>query len=137
MAHALQWLRSLVFVGQMYAMMAVIALVFTPFAIFSRRAAYAAMHLYCRWVRWSAGWMVGLRSEIRGAVPAGEVLVAAKHQSFFDIILIFGALPRGKFIMKKELWCLAATSTSPAGGVPRISERRPTIQPAVQRTQRQ
>jgi 1-acyl-sn-glycerol-3-phosphate acyltransferase len=31
------------------------------------------------------------------------VLIAAKHQSFFDIILIVSALPRPKFIMKKEL----------------------------------
>lgn len=47
--------------------------------------------------------LVGLRSEIRGTVPDGPVLVAAKHQSFFDIILIFGALPRPRFIMKREL----------------------------------
>jgi 1-acyl-sn-glycerol-3-phosphate acyltransferase len=45
----------------------------------------------------------GLRVEVRGEVPAGEVLVAAKHQSFLDILMIFHALPRPKFIMKKEL----------------------------------
>lgn len=94
---------SLVFIVQMYLAMLVLAIVFTPFAIFSRTAAYMAMHSYCRWVRFSARWMVGLRSEVRGAVPSGEVLVAAKHQSFFDILLIFGALPRPKFIMKREL----------------------------------
>ena len=49
--------------------------------------------------------MVGLRCEVRGKVPDGEVLVAAKHQSFLDIMIIFHALPRAKFIMKKEiLW---------------------------------
>jgi 1-acyl-sn-glycerol-3-phosphate acyltransferase len=47
--------------------------------------------------------MVGLRSEIRGPIPQGEVLVAAKHQSFFDIIMIVSAVPRPRFIMKKEL----------------------------------
>ena len=45
----------------------------------------------------------GLRVEVRGEVPQGEVLVAAKHQSFLDILIIFEALPRAKFIMKKEL----------------------------------
>ena len=30
-------------------------------------------------------------------------MIAAKHQSFLDIILIFGAVPAGKFIMKREL----------------------------------
>ena len=103
MAHAVQWLRSLLFVGQMYLMMAVFAVVFTPFALISRRWAFHAIHTYCHWVRWTARWMVGLRSEIRGEVPQGEVLVASKHQSFFDIILIVSVLPRPRFIMKSVL----------------------------------
>jgi 1-acyl-sn-glycerol-3-phosphate acyltransferase len=54
---------------------------------------------------WTARWIIGLRCEVRGKVPDGEVLVAAKHQSFLDIMMIFHALPRAKFIMKKEiLW---------------------------------
>ena len=54
---------------------------------------------------WSARWLIGLRCEVRGTVPHGEVLIAAKHQSFLDIIMIFNALPRAKFIMKREiLW---------------------------------
>ena len=49
--------------------------------------------------------MVGIRCEVRGTPPQGEVLVAAKHQSFLDIMMIFTALPQAKFIMKKEiLW---------------------------------
>jgi len=103
MAHALQLVRSVLFIIQMYLAMAVLAVVFTPFAIFQRRWAFAAMHSYCRYVRWSASWMVGLRTEVRGDVPTDEVLVAAKHQSFFDILIIFSALPRPKFIMKREL----------------------------------
>ena len=47
--------------------------------------------------------MIGLRSEVRGVVPQDEVMVASKHQSFFDIILLCSVLPRPKFIMKKEL----------------------------------
>lgn len=103
MGNALQWIRSLLFVGQMYLMMAVLALYFTPFVLFRRDVAFDAVHTYCRWVRWSARWMVGLRSEVRGAVPQGEVLIASKHQSFFDIILLVSEVPRPKFIMKKEL----------------------------------
>jgi 1-acyl-sn-glycerol-3-phosphate acyltransferase len=103
MTNPLRWLMSLLFILQMYLAMAVLAIGFAPFAIFSRDAAYLAMHSYCRWVAFSARWMVGIRSQVRGTVPTGEVIVAAKHQSFLDIILIFGALPRAKFIMKKEL----------------------------------
>ncbi|OSP55209.1 1-acyl-sn-glycerol-3-phosphate acyltransferase [Pseudoruegeria sp. SK021] len=98
-----QWIRSLAFVLQMYLMMVVLGVVFTPWAIVDRRGAFAGIRTYCRWVRWTADWMVGLRSEIRGPIPHGEVLVASKHQSFFDIILICSVLPRPKFIMKREL----------------------------------
>lgn len=103
MKHAVQWVRSLVFIIQMYAMMGVMGILFFPWAIFSRRGALTACHTWCRWVRWTARWMVGLRSEVRGTPPTDEVLIAAKHQSFLDIILIFGSVPAGKFIMKREL----------------------------------
>lgn len=103
MSHAVQWLRSLVFIVQMYLMMAIMGILFFPWALASRRGALIACQTFCRWVRWSARWMVGLRSEVRGTPPRDEVLIAAKHQSFLDIILIFSAVPAGKFIMKREL----------------------------------
>lgn len=99
----IQYVRSFVFIVQMYVMMAVLAVIFTPWAIFDRRGAYGGVRTYCQYVRWSASWMVGLRSEIRGEVPQTEVLVASKHQSFFDIIMIVSVLPRPKFIMKSSL----------------------------------
>jgi 1-acyl-sn-glycerol-3-phosphate acyltransferase len=99
----LQYLRSVVFIVQMYAAMALMALWWTPIALLRRDAAFDAVRAYCNWVRRSAAWIVGLKSEIRGQVPTGEVLIAAKHQSFFDIILIVSVVPRPKFIMKKEL----------------------------------
>lgn len=100
---AVRWVLSLIFVVQMYLSMAIIAVVFAPWAIVSREGAFAAAHVFCRWVRFTARVLCGLRSEIRGTPPTGEVIIAAKHQSFFDIILIYSAVPRGKFIMKREL----------------------------------
>ena len=94
---------SLVFIVQMYVAMVVIALLYGIPSIFSRRGAWAGIHAYCTYVRWTARLLVGLRSEIRGEVPQGEVLIASKHQSFFDIILICSVVERPKFIMKKEL----------------------------------
>ena len=103
MKHPVQWLRSLGFIIQMYLMMLILALYFTPLAIWKRDWAFRGIHTYCRWVRWTAGWMVGLKSEVRGEVPTDEVLLASKHQSFFDIIIIVSVVPRPKFIMKKEI----------------------------------
>ena len=100
---ALQWIRSLVFNFSIYLVMAIYAAVFFPFALFSRVWAACACQAWCVYVLWAARWMLGLRVEVRGTPPAGEVVVAAKHQSFLDIIVIYHALPRAKFIMKREL----------------------------------
>jgi 1-acyl-sn-glycerol-3-phosphate acyltransferase len=103
MRGVLQYALSLAFIVQMYAMMALMAVFYTPWAAFDRRGAFVAIRSYCRWVRFTARLMLGLRSEVRGVVPQGELLVAAKHQSFFDTILLVSEVPRPKFIMKREL----------------------------------
>ncbi len=102
-SQALQWLRSLIFILQMYGMMALMSLVFIPWAMVDARASYRGVRLYCRWVRWSAAWMVGLRSEIRGTPPTGDALICAKHQSFFDILMLASVLEQPRFVMKKQL----------------------------------
>ena len=102
-AHGALWLRSLAYVVHVYAMMALMAVWFTPWAIVDRRGAHAGTRTWCRYARWSARAMLGLRSEVRGRVPTGEVLIAAKHQSFLDIIMIVSVVPRSKFVMKSEL----------------------------------
>lgn len=102
-AGAWQWLRSLVFVVQMYLAMVLLALVFIPWAAVDRRGARIGVRTFCRWVRYTAHHLCGLRSEIRGEIPRDEVMVASKHQSFFDIILLCSVLPRPRFVMKREL----------------------------------
>lgn len=103
MTYAIQLIRSLIFNASMYLAMLVLGILFFPWALVSSRGAIAACKTYCRYVRWSAAWMIGLKTEIRGEVPEGEVMVAAKHQSFLDVIMLYGAVPRGKFIMKRIL----------------------------------
>lgn len=102
-AYAIQWLRSLLFVGQIYLMMPIICLLFAPWALVSLHGARMCCKTYSRWVFWSARWMVGIRTEVRGTPPQGETIVAAKHQSFLDVMMIFTALPTAKFIVKKEI----------------------------------
>lgn len=46
---------------------------------------------------------LGLRYELRGMPPSGDCIVAAKHQSFFDILILANHLPRRAFVMKKVL----------------------------------
>ena len=101
----LQWVRSILYIVQATVAMPLFGLGFAPWAMFSKRGAYTACKSYAAWCMWTARWLIGLRCEVRGPVPQGEVLIAAKHQSFLDIMMIFHILPRAKFIMKKEiLW---------------------------------
>lgn len=103
MQNAVQWLRSLAFLVLMYGAMPVLGLICLPWALFDRRGAFAGIRWFCLFTRWAARRVVGLHSEVRGAAPEGRVMVAAKHQSFFDIILIVSVTPRPRFIMKREL----------------------------------
>ncbi len=102
-SHALQWLRSLAMIVVVYGAMIPVGLAYLPAALRSRDGALAACKAWSRFAIWCARWMVGIRCEVRGTPPAGEVLIAAKHQSFLDIILIYSSVPRGKFVMKQEL----------------------------------
>ncbi len=99
----LQWIRSITFIVLATVYMPMIGVFYAPWAMFSRRGAYAACKAYSAGTMWLARVVVGMRCEIRGDVPEGAVLVAAKHQSFLDILMIFHALPRAKFIMKREI----------------------------------
>lgn len=98
-----RYILSFVFIVQMYLAMLVFGILYLPYAIANRDGATAAAHAYCRWVLVSLRVLCGTKTEIRGVVPVGEVLIAPKHQSFLDIIMIYSALPRAKFIMKAEL----------------------------------
>ncbi|MGG7566244.1 lysophospholipid acyltransferase family protein [Rhodovulum sp. DZ06] len=100
---AVQYLRSLVFFVWMYGLMAVMGVLGAPFAIASRRGASRVMWLYTEIVLRSMALICGLRAEVRGPVPTGEVVVASKHQSFLDILILFNALNDARFVMKRSL----------------------------------
>lgn len=103
MSQGFQWIRSLIFMIVIYVWMLILGIVYLPYAIFTKQGALRACKTYARSTMWLARWMVGIRCEVRGTVPKGEVVIGAKHQSFLDIIMIFNAIPHGKFIMKREL----------------------------------
>lgn len=103
MRNIIQWILSILYVVQNALMMLAMGIVFFPWALLSPKGAMTACKSYATWAIWSARWMVGIRSEVRGEVPDGACLVPAKHQSFLDIMMIFKAVPQPRFIMKYEL----------------------------------
>ena len=58
------------------------------------------------WARLLRGWLfvsLGVRVEVRGKVPEGPCVVAAKHQSAWETIDLLGVLPDACFVLKREL----------------------------------
>ncbi len=96
-------IRSLIFTAAMYFALLVMGVAGAIPAMLSKDWAYWFMSRYCHVVFWLMRTIVGLKVEIRGQVPQGECIVAAKHQSFLDIIILMGTLPRPKFVMKKSV----------------------------------
>lgn len=95
-------LAGVVWLIHAYIVMAVLAVPFTPLAVIHPRFATLGVRIWCRYAR-SSLRLIGLRCEIRGPLPAGDVLIAAKHQSFLDIILLVSVLDRPRFVMKRAL----------------------------------
>lgn len=96
-------LRSLVFDVLMYGLMVVMGIVLAPMAMWSVDGALRVVRLYSTSVFWLLERICGLRTEVRGTVPTGDVIVASKHQSFLDILLLVHHLPRPSFVMKQQL----------------------------------
>lgn len=71
-----------------------------------RRGRDGANAVATRWIGhfiWAARVYLNLTCEIRGTPPTQNCIVAAKHQSFWDIMVIAHAVPRRAFIMKREV----------------------------------
>lgn len=95
--------RAVTFIIAMYALLLGMGLISLPTATFSRRAALGWAKRYCRSVRWLLRTICRIRCEVRGTVPDFPCIVAAKHQSFLDVLMLIEALPAPRFVMKRSL----------------------------------
>ena len=98
-------LRSLAFNVVFYAVLIGMMIVGLPvlFAGPARIKAYARS--WARFSLWLLAVVCDVQTEIRGAkhLTAGGAIVAAKHQSFLDIIALLSIAPRFVFVLKREL----------------------------------
>ena len=95
--------RAMTFIVAMYALLLGMGLISLPTATFSRRAAVRWAKRYCRSVFWLLRVLCRIRCEVRGPVPSEPCIVAAKHQSFLDVLMLIEALPSPRFVMKRSL----------------------------------
>ncbi|MEM7178714.1 MAG: lysophospholipid acyltransferase family protein [Pseudomonadota bacterium] len=101
-------MRAVAFHGLVYATMGVMGIVGAPFVLWREAWTRAWQKRFCRAVFWFLNRLYGVTIEVRGAVPTGDVIIAAKHQSMLDVLILYNALPRARFVMKRSLLWMPA-----------------------------
>ena len=97
------YLRGIAFYAVCYGSMALAGALFFPVAAVSAPAARACAKLWIGFMLGALRLIGGIRTELRGPLPTGRVLIAAKHQSMLDVFMLVRALPEARFVMKREL----------------------------------
>ena len=97
------FLRGTLFTVLAYGLMVAMGVAGAPFVLWRTDWTRAWQKLYIALAFGLARGICGITVEIRGPVPEGTVIVAAKHQSLLDVLAIYRALPEPRFVMKREL----------------------------------
>ncbi|HEX2759038.1 MAG TPA: lysophospholipid acyltransferase family protein [Rhizomicrobium sp.] len=97
------WLRSALFLLWFLVITTILSLVFLPVLALPRGATVWLARLWARWTFWGLKIFAGIGWEIRGTVPKGAVLVAAKHMSMWDTLALYLALDEPAIVLKREL----------------------------------
>jgi 1-acyl-sn-glycerol-3-phosphate acyltransferase len=98
-------LRALLFNIAFYIDTVVIGILGLPFLLTPRRTAMRFGRFWAQTVLLLLKWTVGLDSEIRGRehIPPGGCLIAMKHQSMWDTLILPPLLGDPAVVIKREL----------------------------------
>jgi 1-acyl-sn-glycerol-3-phosphate acyltransferase len=96
-------LRSSVFALIFYAGTVLYVSAGVVAALISQGGLMRVTHGWARWHRLCARWLVGVRTQIVGTLPAEPVIVASKHQSMFETVEFLILLERPAVVLKREL----------------------------------
>jgi 1-acyl-sn-glycerol-3-phosphate acyltransferase len=97
--------RSLIFNLVFYLNLVMFLLVGLPLFVAPRSWAIAALKLWAQTSLWWLKVICGTHMEMRGAehIPSGAVLIAGKHQSFWETFAILPLLDDPCMVLKREL----------------------------------
>ena len=95
-----------------YALLAVMGILFWPYASTSKKNCLKVIKLYCDVVFFILKKVFNIKILVKGILPDNSAsIVCSKHQSFLDVLILLKALPEPKFIMKSELSWIPILST--------------------------
>jgi 1-acyl-sn-glycerol-3-phosphate acyltransferase len=98
-------LRSALFNLLFYLVLIGLMLAGLPTLLLGRHAIFWLGRLWSRTSLWLLDEICGMRVEFRGVenIPAGGIIVAAKHQSVWETFALLAFFPDFAFILKREL----------------------------------
>mgnify|MGYP006266798465 CR=1 FL=1 len=99
-------LRNLAFYPIFYGvsvLLVAVSLVVLPFGIDPLRR---VVSMWSGWHRWCVRRLLGMRIVVEGDLPRGDVLIAVKHESFFEAIDMPWLLPFPTVFAKRELFAI-------------------------------
>lgn len=101
----MKWFRALVFNTTFFAWTALIGAIGVPVLFAPRAAAMRFGRFWSRSVLVLLRWIVGLDYQMRGLdrIPPGGCIVAMKHQSAWDTLILPVALGDPAIVLKREL----------------------------------
>lgn len=103
----IQAIRTALFYALFIGQTAIVAIVLGTIALISGRTrlSWALAVYWCSSSLQLLRWMTGVKTRVTGAenIPEGGCIIAAKHQSDWDVFAMFPYTGRPAYIVKKEL----------------------------------
>jgi len=97
------FIRSCLFFLWFAVMSVIIAVGGVWVLLLPRRATEILSKTWSRMVLFGLKWIAGLDYEVRGPVPRGGVLIAAKHMSMWDTVVLYLLLDDAAAVVKRSL----------------------------------
>ena len=99
----MQLLRSSLYALAFYPATFLFVLAGIIATLFGNRATRDLVQAWARFSYWLARTLLGIRSEVKGRVPDGAVLIAVKHQSMYETLEMVRIADAPTVVMKREL----------------------------------
>jgi len=96
-------LRSCIYFIWFALLTAVVVIALVPALLLPSSVMRLGARLWCKGQVWGLRVIARQRVEIRGAIPSGARIVASKHMSMLDTLVLYLNVPNTTFVLKREL----------------------------------
>ena len=99
------FLRSFLFNFCLYVLTTILSVIYLPLLVLPRKFTYAGIRFWAKGIVIGLRWIAGIQMEIRGKehIPDKPSLIALKHLSMWETVVIFLLFDHPAIVVKKEL----------------------------------